>query len=690
MIFIEKEIYTLDGAKQDLPGFDEKYHNIVDYILKITDEIWEKRAIWVIYDTYEKDVVIHSGAETIHNVESVVSGTIKTLSSFPDRKMNGEAVIWSRHDNGEFFSSHRISSIATNLGATPYGDATGKKVFFRTIADCAIRENKIFEEWLVRDNLHLLSQLGFDPVEMAKRDTRYQNGISSQEYLSSSFSENGNGKLKKLDLSKPEQLIHELYEKVWTNQNFDQLDDYYNVLATTHAICENDIVGPRQLKEYLEHIFASFSNIKFEIQRLTSNELEYETEIAVRWKMIGTHSGDGFFSPPSGKEIIMPGICHYIIKDGKVQEEWMLFDGYDVLCQIHADTKINKIFSPNGITDVNISNKGIVIDFITDLNNGKNEKKDISSIIHKYISKDVTLNITKPFEEINGVQDYTNDFWLPLIESFPDLENQPYILIGDKYEDREYVSFTGNFIGTWESDWLGIPATNQPTWLRYSTTFLIKNNQIIKAWYFFDMLDVLRQAGFNFIPNRGIDWIPPIPMTGDGIVDYATDKKEGQKTLDLTNAMLDALGEYDGKTLNSMAQERFWDEKNMMWYGPSGIGTTRGLKGFQDNHQVPFLLGFPDRGITPKKDKDYFAQIGDGHYSCDFGFPAMYGTHDGDGWLGLKATGKKVTFRVIDYWRREGDKLKENWVFIDLIDALEQLGVNIFELLETEIDNRNS
>ena len=136
------------------------------------------------------------------------------------------------------------------------------------------------------------------------------------------------------------------------------------------------------------------------------------------------------------------------------------------------------------------------------------------------------------------------------------------------------------------------------------------------------MIDVIRQAGFNFIPNKGIDWIPPAPMTGDGIVTYPTDKEEGQKTLDLTNAMLNGLGEYDGKTLESMAQERFWEEKDMMWYGPSGIGTTRGLKGFQDNHQLPFLVGFPDRGITPKKRKEYFAQIGDGNYSCDFGFPA--------------------------------------------------------------------
>jgi predicted ester cyclase len=62
----------------------------------------------------------------------------------------------------------------------------------------------------------------------------------------------------------------------------------------------------------------------------------------------------------------------------------------------------------------------------------------------------------------------------------------------------------------------------------------------------------------------------------------------------------------------------------------------------------------------------------------------MYGTHNGDGWLGLKATGKKITLRVVDYWRREDDKLKENWVFIDMPHVLKQLGIDVFALLNKE------
>lgn len=676
MIFTETEIYTLDGAKQELPGFDEQYVNIVDYILKITDEIWEKRAVWGIYDTYEDDVVIHSGAKDIYGVEEVVTGTLRTLSSFPDRKMGGEAVIWSQHEDDTFFSSHRIASTATNLGTTNFGKATGKKVFFRTIADCMIRENRIYEEWLVRDNLGLIQQLGFDPVEMAKQvqpqlQPQLQNEIQNQNSIQTRGEIEGE--------SKAGEMIFSLFEKVWKTQDFEKLSDYYDAKSVVHAICDNDL-GLNELGNYLENLLASFPDFQFELQRITCNEKSNETEVAARWKLTGKHTGDGFFSPASGKSIIMPGISHYIIKDEKIVEEWMIFDGFDVLCQIHAN---------NNTAQIATKNKKTTLAFIHELNNAVDNEKEIINILQKYISENISLEITKPFEKISGIKGFANDFWLPLLQSFPDLKNEPYILIGGHYEDREYVSFTGNLVGTWKKDWLDIPATNQPTWLRYSTTFLFENNKITNAWYFFDILDVMRQAGFSFFPTKGVQHIPPAPMTGDGIKASSTDKKGGQITLDLTNAMLSGLGDYDEKTLESMGQNRFWDIQNMMWYGPGGIGTTRGLKGFEDNHQIPFLAAFPDRGITPKKGKIYFTQIGDSNYSCDFGFPAMYGTHNGNNWLGLTATGKKITLRVVDYWRREGDRLVENWVMIDMVDILEQLGVDVFELLRISL-NENS
>ena len=39
--------------------------------------------------------------------------------------------------------------------------------------------------------------------------------------------------------------------------------------------------------------------------------------------------------------------------------------------------------------------------------------------------------------------------------------------------------------------------------------------------------------------------------------------------------------------------------------------------------------------------------------------------------------------RVVDIYRREGDKLAENWIFIDVPYFLKQQGLDVLERLQT-------
>jgi len=691
MIHIETKKYTLDGPTQILPGFEDKYHNIVDYILKITDEIWEKRAIWEIHNTYTKDVVIHSGATKVTGIDAVINGTLETLSSFPDRKMKGEAVIWSMDDEGHFYTSHRIASTATNEGDSVFGKATGKKVFFRTIADCKIANNKIYEEWLVRDNLYLVQQLGFDPVEMAKRDQRYKNK-SSFAYQPPSSAKNNI--ITQYDHSIDEELILSLF-KTWNDQNYNDFNHYYSERSIVHGICNHEFRGPRQISGFVKNLLDSFTDAEVTVERITSNQTNDKTELAARWKVRGTHNGNGFFKGSTNIPAIVMGISHFIIEEGSIAEEWMVFDGFDVLCQIHAKDDSKLMRSGNGkiktvnTENLNLRNKNIVLSFIKDLNKTGRSNANTRDVLSKYLSQDIVVSITKPFSELKGIDAFAQGFLQPLAYSFSDVEWQPYIVMGGEHEGKSRVCLSGNIIGNFIQPWLTISATGKPLWIRFGAHLVIENDKITHAWIFIDILDVMRQAGFSFFPLRGIEQTVPPPATGDGIVTYPTDEVETKKTLHLTNAMIKGLMDYDGKTLQSMAQERFWDGPNMMWYGPSGIGTTKGLKGFQDNHQVPFLKAFPNRGMIKTDTPIHITQIADGDYAFHMGFPNMHGKHSGDGWLGLKATDKKVTMRVLDFWRREGDHLKENWVLLDMIDVLEQLGVDVFELMKQKIEKNN-
>jgi len=52
------------------------------------------------------------------------------------------------------------------------------------------------------------------------------------------------------------------------------------------------------------------------------------------------------------------------------------------------------------------------------------------------------------------------------------------------------------------------------------------------------------------------------------------------------------------------------------------------------------------------------------------------------GFMGMPAGSEPGEFRVVDIYRREGDKLKENWVFIDLLHFWKTQGVDILARMQ--------
>ena len=50
--------------------------------------------------------------------------------------------------------------------------------------------------------------------------------------------------------------------------------------------------------------------------------------------------------------------------------------------------------------------------------------------------------------------------------------------------------------------------------------------------------------------------------------------------------------------------------------------------------------------------------------------------------MGLPPSDRPCEFRVIDVYRREGEKLKENWVFIDILHFFKQQSIDILNNLE--------
>ena len=337
----------LTSKNQTMEGFDKEYRDFVDYILKITHGIWEEKGIGIIYDTYHNNVAMHFGSFNSYGIKSVISGTLQTLFSFPDRKLIGQNVIWSKHKEIGFMSSHRILSTATNLNDSSFGPATGRKVSFRTTVDCAVENNRIYEEWLVRDNLWIVKQLGFDPIEVAASMAKSSVKKLNDSLNTTGFNENLQGqlmpKLYEAESDNPGEIILEMFSRVYNYRLFNEVAKYYSQEAVVHYICDQDMIGEQQIQGMLIGLFASFPNAAIVVDRVTYNDRVEENsfDIALRWTLKGNHEGLGIYGQPSGKLVEILGISHFIMTNGKISEEWLTYDGLDVYKQISCVADIS-------------------------------------------------------------------------------------------------------------------------------------------------------------------------------------------------------------------------------------------------------------------------------------------------------------------------------------------------------------
>jgi predicted ester cyclase len=318
---------------------------------------------------------------------------------------------------------------------------------------------------------------------------------------------------------------------------------------------------------------------------------------------------------------------------------------------------------------------------------------------------DAQWRAAHPMNEIEGNDRALHAIWAPLKVALPDLERRDLILVAGAYLGRTYVAAMGHYCGTMRGDWLGIPATGKTVTLRYGEVCQIDEaGRVLQANLLWDVLDVMRQAGvWPLPPSLGIEemWQPPI--TCDGLRLAPSDAAESRASLEQTLAMHTALAEFDDAgaltrdALIAMPQRDHWHPK-MMWYGPAGIGTTRGLDGFVDGHQLPFRIAFhrPQGSfeeVTAERARHgagHYIRIGDGPYSVTGGWPSVYARHMGGGFCGMPPTGRPVFMRVMDFYLHQDGLIRENWVPLDMLDLFLQMGVDLLARMPDQTGRRRA
>ena len=312
------------------------------------------------------------------------------------------------------------------------------------------------------------------------------------------------------------------------------------------------------------------------------------------------------------------------------------------------------------------------------------------NVLSSAVTPDYHWRGLHPFHEQKGADAVFDTFWAPFCNSFNAIERRELIFFAGLNDcDDQATTWTcsmGHFKALFDHAWLGIRPTNKMVLIRYAEFHRIEGDKIAETALFIDILDLIYQAGlWPLPPMTAAASHFPGPLTNDGQLFDAQDPVEGEKTLrtilDMAGNIAKAneilQGKSDAKPLTPQEELQLTWTENMSWYGPAGIGSTFTIDRYVEQHQAPFRVHNDNRVFN-----GHVARFAEGHYGGFFGWPNLTITPTG-GYMGLPGSNKPSDMRVVDVYRREGDLLAENWIFIDMLHFLNQQGLDVLARIAT-------
>ena len=307
----------------------------------------------------------------------------------------------------------------------------------------------------------------------------------------------------------------------------------------------------------------------------------------------------------------------------------------------------------------------------------------VGDALTQHMTPDAIWRGVHPFNLQSGPAGAAEAFWKPFLTAFSNVQRREDIFFasqtGSIPAEGQWTCSMGHLMGLFDAPFLNIPPTRKIAMLRYAEFNRVVEDKIVETALFCDLLHLMTQAGVNRFPNQtAAHLVQPGPRSHDGLLYDTQDPEEADKTLALINRMIGAIdaANADPRALTPREElQRDWHD-DMIWWGPEGIGAAYTIDRYIEQHQGPFRRGMKDRAFN-----GHLCRIAEGSYGAFFGWPNLTLTNH-NGFMGLPPSEARVDMRVVDVYRREGDKLAENWVFIDMLHFLKMQGVDVLGELE--------
>ena len=127
------------------------------------------------------------------------------------------------------------------------------------------------------------------------------------------------------------------WDEIINNGNLELINESNFATDITMISNPENVVGINDFKAYYSNFITGFSDIKFTIVDVFGQG----DKIVKHWGFSGTHTGDFFGIPATGKSVKVEGVTLVKMKDGKIAQEQDFMDNLPFMGQLGIDPFLN-------------------------------------------------------------------------------------------------------------------------------------------------------------------------------------------------------------------------------------------------------------------------------------------------------------------------------------------------------------
>lgn len=124
--------------------------------------------------------------------------------------------------------------------------------------------------------------------------------------------------------------VSRFVERAYNGGDQAAVDEFISPDHVLHLSGRPDLIGREGVMEYLAEVRTGFPDVHIDAE----DQFGQRDQVAVRWRITGTHEGEYQGIPPTGKHASIGCISIFRLSEGKIVENWISPDMLSLLRQL--------------------------------------------------------------------------------------------------------------------------------------------------------------------------------------------------------------------------------------------------------------------------------------------------------------------------------------------------------------------